>query len=473
MACYYARVMAEHLHLIPVALLLVGAVAGGLLLAGLRQPPLVGYIIAGAVLGPSGLGLITDRASIEVFAELGVLVLLFVVGTHLSLRAFTSIYKIAVGATALQIMVSVSLMLLLAHLFEWRVQRAILYGFVLALSSTAVGINILKDIGELHSEAGRCAVGVLIAQDLAVVPMLIIIVGMAGGGGLDVASVVLKIVLAVAALIALIWFLNRRARTHLPFRRLWVRHPDLAPIGALALCVIGAAISNELELSAGLGAFLAGLYVGNTTERAVMQRAIDPVQSLLLMMFFLSVGLLVDLAFVASNLGTVLLLLSLVFLLNSAINLLALRAVGASWRAAVLAGFALAQVGEFAFVLAATGVASGVIRAEAEQVVVAVIALTMIMSPMWLELARRLQGWGRLPSGRLPSERLPSLLTRLARDEARVLRRRSGRLVHGGALVAAAVAGGGFDRPAIGRRRAATDGASSAGGIDPGPPGRS
>ena len=89
----------------------------------------------------------------------------------------------------------------------------------------------------------------------------------------------------------------------------------------------------------------------------------------------------------------VLLLLGLVFLLNSVINLLALRAVGVSWRVAVLAGFALAQVGEFAFVLSATGVASGLIRAEAERLVVAVIALTMIMSPMWLELARRLQGW--------------------------------------------------------------------------------
>ncbi|MCE3250331.1 MAG: cation/H(+) antiporter, partial [Geminicoccaceae bacterium] len=283
--------MSEHLDLLPVALLLIGAVAGGLLLAGLRQPPLVGYIVAGAVFGPSGLGLITDRATIDVFAELGVLVLLFVVGTHLSLRAFKNIYRTAVGAAALQILVSVSLMLLLGHLFGWRTERAVLYGFVLALSSTAVGIKILEDIGELRNETG--------------------------------------IALAVAALVALIWYLSRRQRTHLPFRRLWVRHPDLAPIGAL-------------ELSAGLGAFLAGLYVGNATERAVMVRAMDPVQSLLLMMFFLSVGLLIDLAFVGSNLATVLLLTGFVFLLNSVINVGALRTVGAPWRVAFLAGFALA-----------------------------------------------------------------------------------------------------------------------------------
>jgi CPA2 family monovalent cation:H+ antiporter-2 len=354
-------------------------------------------------------------------------VLLFVVGTHLSLRAFKNIYRTAVGAAALQILVSVSLMLLLGQLFGWRTERAVLYGFVLALSSTAVGIKILEDIGELRNETGRVAVGVLIAQDLAVVPMLIIVVGLAGPDGVDLPALVLKIALAVAALVALIWYLSRRQRTHLPFRRLWVRHPDLAPIGAL-------------ELSAGLGAFLAGLYVGNTTERAVMVRAMDPVQSLLLMMFFLSVGLLIDLAFVGSNLATVLLLTGFVFLLNSVINVGALRTVGAPWRVAFLAGFALAQVGEFAFVLAATGVASGLIGEEAQRTVVAVIALTMVMSPLWLGLARRLHALQAAPP-----ERLSLLLARLARDEARVLRLRSARLVQGGALLAANL-GGRIDR---------------------------
>lgn len=437
--------MAEHLNLLPVALLLVGAVVGGLLLASLRQPPLVGYIIAGAAFGPSGLGLITDRATIDTFAELGVLVLLFVVGTHLSLRAFRNIYQTAIGAAALQILVSVSLMLALAHLFGWRPERAILYGFVLALSSTVVGIKILEDIGELRTEAGRVAVGVLIAQDLAVVPMLIVVVGLSSRDGIDFLALFLKIALAVLALIALIWYLSRRHRTHLPFRALWVRHPDLAPIGALALCVIGAAVSGALELSAGLGAFLAGLYVGNTTERALMVRAMQPIQSLLLMMFFLSIGLLIDLRFVLDHLGTVLLLVGFVFLINSVINVLALRTVGASWRVAVLAGFALAQVGEFAFVLSATGVSSGLIVEEAARVVVAVIALTMIVSPLWLELARRLHGMQPAPS-----EEVGQLLVRLLRDEARLLRLRSGHMVRGGGRLVAGF-GDGVERLARGR----------------------
>ena len=126
--------MEEHLNLVPIALLLIGTFVSGLLLAALRQPPLVGYILAGAVFGPSGLGLIADRKIIDTFAELGVLVLLFVVGTHLSLRAFKNIYRTAIGAALIQILVSVALMLLLTQLFGWQYQRAIFYGFVLALT---------------------------------------------------------------------------------------------------------------------------------------------------------------------------------------------------------------------------------------------------------------------------------------------------------------------------------------------------
>jgi CPA2 family monovalent cation:H+ antiporter-2 len=444
--------MEEHLNLAPIALLLIGTVLGGFLLAGLRQPPLVGYIIAGAVFGPSGLGLIADRTIIDTFAELGVLVLLFVVGTHLSLRAFKNIYRTAVGAALIQILVSVSLMLLLAELFGWQYQRAIFYGFVLALSSTAVGIKILEDIGELRTETGRCAVGVLIAQDLAVVPMLIIIVGLSSEEGIDVSALLLKLAVAVAALAALIWWLSRRHRTHLPFRHLLVRYADLAPVAALALCVIGAAVSDALELSASLGAFLAGLYVGNTTERALMVRAMEPIQSLLVMMFFLSIGLLVDVKFVSTHLGTVLLLIGFVFLLNSVTNVLALRAVGEGWRVAFLAGFALAQIGEFAFVLSQTAVSNRLIGEEAQRVVVAVIAMTMIMSPLWLELARRLHALRAAPS-----EDLTSLLARMWRDEGRLFRVRSGRAVRRGTRIVQSLSSG-LDRALRATRQEAAKG---------------
>jgi CPA2 family monovalent cation:H+ antiporter-2 len=156
-----------------------------------------------------------------------------------------------------------------------------------------------------------------------------------------------------------------------------------------------------------------------------------------MMMFFLSIGLLVDLRFVSTHLGTVVLLIGFVFLLNSVINVLALRAVGEGWRIAILAGFALAQIGEFAFVLSQTAVSHRLIGEEAQRVVVAVIAMTMIMSPLWLELARRLHALRAAPS-----EGLASLVARIWRDEGRVLRERSGRVVRHGTRIVQSLSSG-------------------------------
>jgi len=442
--------MVEHLHLVPAALLLVGALAGGLLLAGLRQPPLVGYILAGAVLGPSGIGLITDRETVNLLAELGVLVLLFVVGMHLSLRAFRSIYRTAFGAVLLQIGISVSLMLLIGPWLGWPGATCVLFGFVMALSSTVVGISMLEDVDELRSETGRLAVGVLIAQDLAVVPMLIIVAGLASEDGIDVPGLVFELSAAIVVLGGLVWLLSRRHRMRLPFRPLLVRYADLAPIAALTICVLGAALSHAMGLSPFLGAFLAGLYVGNTTERRLMVRATNPIRSLLLMAFFLSIGMLIDPIFVVHNLAAVVTLVGVVFLLNSVINVVALRAVGEQWRNAVLAGFALAQIGEFAFILSAVGHGSGLISDEASRLIVAVIASTLVISPFWLDLARRLharQG--------APGEHLTSLLTWLYRDEARVMRQRSRRVAAQGNELASRLAAR-IDRVLDRSRKAAT-----------------
>jgi CPA2 family monovalent cation:H+ antiporter-2 len=427
--------MVEHLNLVPIALLLVGAIAGGLLLASLRQPPLVGYIFAGAVLGPSGIGLITDRETVNLLAELGVLVLLFVIGMHLSLRAFRNIYGTALGATALQIGISVSLMLLIGPLLDWSRGTAVLFGFVMALSSTVVGISMLEDVDELRSDAGRLAVGVLIAQDLAVVPMLIIVSGLASEAGIDIGRLLFELCAATTVLAALIWVLSRRHRMRLPFRPLLLRYPDLAPLAALTICVLGAALSSALELSPFLGAFLAGLYVGNTTERRLMVRATNPIRSLLLMAFFLSIGMLIDPRFVLRHFGTVLTLVGVVFLLNSVINVLALRAVGEQWRTAFIAGFALAQIGEFAFILSAVGESSGLITEQASRLIVAVIACSLVISPFWLELARRLHTLEGAPG-----ERLMSLLTWLYQDEARQLRLRSREVAERSNVLAASLA---------------------------------
>ena len=161
-------------ELTQVALIAGAAALGGIVMYRLRQPVLVGYILAGVLLGPSVLGFAADRSAIEGLAELGVLMLLFLIGLELSLRSFKRVWHVSLLAAALQIGVALVFAWGAGQLLGWSLGLSLLVGFALSLSSTAVAIKILEDIGELRTDVGRTAIGVLIAQDLAVVPMLLV-----------------------------------------------------------------------------------------------------------------------------------------------------------------------------------------------------------------------------------------------------------------------------------------------------------
>ena len=200
--------MEGHAHeaLTGIAAVAVAALACGVILERLRQPAIVGYILAGVLLGPSGLGLVQDRTGIDSLAELGVLMLLFLIGMELSLRAFRRVWVLALVTTSVQIGASVGFMLIAARFLGWSVPAAILFGFAIALSSTAVAVKVMESLGELRRRTGRIAVGVLIAQDLAVVPMMITINAM-GGDSVDWLMVP-KILFSVAFLFGLILYLS-------------------------------------------------------------------------------------------------------------------------------------------------------------------------------------------------------------------------------------------------------------------------
>jgi CPA2 family monovalent cation:H+ antiporter-2 len=172
---------AAHSDLTGIAIVALAALLCGLGLERLRQPAIVGYILAGVLLGPSAFAVVHDRGDIDILAELGVLMLLFVIGMELSLRAFRRVWKLAVLTTLIQIGVSTSVMYLAATVAGFSVGVSIVLGFVVALSSTAVAIKVLEDIGELRTRAGRITVSVLIAQDLAVVPMMLSLGALADG----------------------------------------------------------------------------------------------------------------------------------------------------------------------------------------------------------------------------------------------------------------------------------------------------
>jgi CPA2 family monovalent cation:H+ antiporter-2 len=418
--------MDVHNEITFIALVVGIALMCGLALARLKQPAIVGYILAGVVLGPSGLGLVEDRAQISLLAELGVLMLLFLIGMELSLRAFKTVWRIALLGTGLQIGGALAAMLLFSLVLDWPLELAMLLGFVVALSSTAVAIKMLDDIGELRSEVGRRAVAILIAQDLAVVPMMLVLNGMASEGGFGLFDL-LPMAVAVGFLVLFVRYLSRRERIHLTFSRWIVHDHDLTPLAALAWCFAAAAISGLLGLSAAYGAFLAGLLIGSSTERQTIIAATRPIQSVLLMVFFLSIGLLLDLGYIWDNLVSVLVLLVIVTLGKTAMNVGALRLLGEPWPRAFLTGVVLGQVGEFSFILAALGLGSGLIGSDSHRLVVTIIALSLVISPLWLDVARRLHD---LAAGGISS--LNGLLKGLYPDETQVLRETAGEAARGG-----------------------------------------
>lgn len=381
--------MGTSFDLTGIAIVTTVALLCGLVLARLRQPAIVGYIVAGVVLGPTGLGLIEDAGSVRVLAELGVLMLLFLVGMELSVRAFGAVWRVALLTVLLQVTLSLAVTLPAGALLGWPVERSIVFGFIIALSGTAVAIKMLEDIGELRTEMGRVTIGVLIAQDLAFVPLLLLTQALGPASpGLD-GWVLLKLAGAAAALAGLVWFLSRRERLRVPFAGWFARNPDVIPLAALAFCFTLASATGLLGLSTAFGAFVAGFVLGNSTARRRVIQATLPIQSVLVVLFFLSIGLLIDLDYIWANVGTVLLFLLVVMLAKTAINVGVLHLLGEPWERAFPAGVIMGSLGEFSFVLAATGLAVGVIDPDTHQLAITVIALGWLVSPLWLVSARR------------------------------------------------------------------------------------
>jgi len=426
--------MPVHQGLTFIALIAVVALICGIALTRLRQPAIVGYIIAGVVLGPTGFGLVEDRDQIALLAELGVLLLLFLIGMELSLRAFKRALRIALFGTALQIAVGLAVMLVLSQFLGWRIELAVLLGFAVALSSTAVAVKMLEDIDELRGPVGRNAIGILIAQDLAVVPMMLALNAMASETGFDLWTL-LPMTLAAAVLALFVWYLSRRQRIALPLARWVVGDHDLTPLAALAYCFAAATASGLLGLSAAYGAFLAGLLIGNSTDRQTMIQATRPVQSLLMMVFFLSIGLLIDLDYIWANLGAVLVLLLVVTLGKTALNIAILRLLREPWPSAFLTGVVLGQVGEFSFLLAALGLGNGLIDTEGYRLVVTVIVLSLVISPLWLALARRMHALATTGISTLNE-----LMTVLYPDETAAMRETADHAARGARRLALAAA---------------------------------
>ena len=387
--------MEDHHTLTQLATILAAAFIGGAVFRKLKQPVLVGYIIVGLILGPSVLGVIEGEEQISLLAELGILLLLFIVGMEIDLKSFKSVSKISLTTCGVQITIGLAAMFALGFVFDWPFNRCILLGFAVSLSSTAVALKILEDMGLRKTKIGQSSVGILVAQDLAFIPMVLIIGALNTGEGFNYTGLI-QLSIAVVVLIGLMILLTKRPKI---FDLFWSKFERLKTdamtgqitITALAFCFASAAVAGAMGISAAYGAFLAGLALGSMSNHKKLEEHAKPIFDLTIMVFFLSIGLLIDLRFLWENAIAVVTLLFITMLLKTIVNFTVLRWQGMTNNEAFVTGAALAQVGEFSFILAAIGLSAGTIMPEGYKYVVAIISLSLLATPLWLYIVDKRQ----------------------------------------------------------------------------------
>ena len=381
------------MHFDPIMLKLVGSLlivmSVVMVVRALHQPHVMGYLLAGILLGPHVLALLSEQEMLARVGDIGVVLLLFFVGMETTPLKLMKNWRITFLGTAVQIGGCIFLISLVGWWLHWPLSRVLLIGFVISLSSTAVVLNYLRETHQLKAKIGQDALGILLAQDLALIPMLIVI-GVMSGEKLDTGTLAVQSLGALLMLALLVW-MTLSKYVHIPLGKRLRSDHELQVFFAFALCLGLALLTALFQLTSALGAFVAGMLVGGARETNWVHHRLEPFRVVFVAVFFVSIGTLVDVRFVLDNFGLVLALVIAVFFGNTVINATVLRLLGDPWRYSIYAGAHLAQIGEFSFVLAAVGVKNDLISGYGYQFAVAVIALSLLLSPAWISLIGRIQ----------------------------------------------------------------------------------
>ena len=374
-------------------IVLVAAIAGGILAHWLRLPIILGYLATGIAVGPYGLGLVRDLETINALATIGVILLLFTLGLEFSLNELKRIGRIAVWGGSAQILLTAGVGFALGKLLGWETTSAIFFGFLIALSSTMIVLKTLMERGELDSAHGRVMIGILLVQDLSLVPLMIILPAMGGEEGVQLWSslgiATLKATLFIGVMLVLgiwglPWLLERVAGR---------RSRELFLLTVVTLSLGAAFGAHFLGLSAAVGAFIAGLLIGQSVFARQAVADIVPLRDIFGALFFVSLGMLVDLNFAADNPAIIALVVVAIIAAKFIICAMIPRVFGYSPKTALFTGMGLIQIGEFSFVLAAVGLEVGIISQNIYSITLAAAIITMGLTPFALNLASTLYRW--------------------------------------------------------------------------------
>ena len=353
-----------------------------------KVPPIVGFLITGVLCGPYGFGLISDPHEVESIAEIGVVLLLFTVGIEFSLKQLARIRNFLLIGGGLQVVLTIVIIYLVERLVGEGTKVALFVGMLVALSSTAIVLRLLADRGELDGPAGQAVLGILIFQDLCVVPMVLFtpfLTGVGAGAG-DAIAVVIKALLFIGgAVVAARWVVPRLLHYVVATRR-----REVFLLAIILLCLGTAWASARVGLSLALGAFIAGLVISESEYSHQALGEILPLREVFNSLFFISIGMLFDVRTVIGAPFTVFGAILVVIVVKTLITTGASIALGQSLRIAIVAGLALAQIGEFSFVLSKVGLSAGLLDVAHYQLFLAVAVGTMTITPVLLAVAPRI-----------------------------------------------------------------------------------
>jgi CPA2 family monovalent cation:H+ antiporter-2 len=380
-------------HHTPLISILVGGFVAAFLMGTLAQrfkiSPLAGYLVAGIIIGPFTPGFVADARLATELAEIGVILLMFGVGLHFSLKDLLSVRKIAVPGAVAQIAAATLMGMGLAHLLGWSLVAGLVFGLALSVASTVVLLRALESRGLVETERGRIAVGWLIVEDLAMVLALVLLPALAGSlnsaattGAGSIAAALGLTVAKVAGFVALMLVVGKRI---IPAALHWVAHTGSRELFRLAVLAIAMGVAfgaaKLFDVSFALGAFFAGMILGETrlSKRAAEETL--PLRDAFAVLFFVSVGMLFDPRVVAEQPWALLATVATIVVGKSLAAYAIVRAFGHAGATAYTVSASLAQIGEFSFILAGLGVALGLLPSEARDLILAGAIISILLHP--------------------------------------------------------------------------------------------
>ncbi len=382
--------MEETRFFIDLGLLLLAALAGGALAQFLKQPLIVGYILGGIIVGPFTPGpTISDPHIFQLFAEIGVVLLLFSIGIEFSLGELFSAGKVALYGAPVGIALIVLCAIPFGKLLGWPLTQTLVVGAAVSVASTMVLLKFLLERGELNSPHGRVIVGISLVEDLAVVALTILLPVLGSSGEDRVLLFARGLIVAALILVPLLW-LARRVMPRLLLRVAEARNMELFMLVVVAIALGTAALTAHLGLSLALGAFLAGLVISESEFAHEALARLLPMRDVFVAVFFVSIGMLVRPASLVAEWLTVLALILIVTLVKFMVWSGIVRLAGYGSRTAILAGLGLTQIGEFSYIVAGVGRTHGLINTPVYDAILATSLVTILINAL---IFRRTPAW--------------------------------------------------------------------------------